>query len=134
MGRVVKRDLPIEFGREQVASYGGLELSRRYFQLIGLTRRLRRGFREPVRRRYGCAHLVLLVIALLVVGVQRLQQFRYVAGDALFARLCGLARIPSDCTVMKWLKQFTQASLRALAWVNRELLYGQIQQLDLRRD
>jgi hypothetical protein len=43
---VVKRDLPIEFGREQVASYGGLELLRRYFQLIGLTQRLCRGFRE----------------------------------------------------------------------------------------
>jgi hypothetical protein len=77
--------------------------------------------------------LVLLVIALLVVGAQRLQHLGYVAGDALFARLCGLARIPSDCTVMKRLKQFTQASLRALAWVNRELLYGQIRQLDLRR-
>ena len=74
-----------------------------------------------------------LVIALLVVGARRLHHLRYVAGDALLARLCGLAHIPSDCTVMKWLKQFTQASLRALAWVNRELLDGQIQQLDLRR-
>ena len=32
--RLVKRDLPIEFGREQLTSYGGLELLRRYFQLI----------------------------------------------------------------------------------------------------
>ena len=58
---------------------------------------------------------------------------RYVAGDALFAWLCGLARIRGDCTVMKWLKQFTQASLRALAWVNGELRYQQIQQLNLGR-
>jgi hypothetical protein len=28
--RLVKRDLPIEFGREQLTSYGGLELLRRY--------------------------------------------------------------------------------------------------------
>src|SRR6202023_897776 len=41
--------------------------------------------------------------------------------------------IPSDRTVVNWLKQFTQASLRALARVNSELLYEQIQQLDLRR-
>jgi hypothetical protein len=33
-GRVVKRDLGIEFGREQLTSYGGLELVRRYFQCI----------------------------------------------------------------------------------------------------
>src|SRR5216683_1871522 len=132
--RLVKRDLPIEFGREQLTSYGGLELLRRYFQLIGLTQRLRRGFREhQLGGDYGCAHLVLLVIALLVVGARRLQHLRYVAADALFARLCGLARIPSDRTVVNWLKQFTQASLRALARVNSELLYEQIQQLDLRR-
>lgn len=68
-----------------------------------------------------------------MIGARRRQRLRYVAGDALFARLCGLARIRGDCTVMTWLKQFTQASLRALAWVNRELLDGQIQQLDLRR-
>jgi hypothetical protein len=45
LGRPVKWDLPIEFGREQLTSYGGLEL-RRYFQLIGLNQRLRRSFRE----------------------------------------------------------------------------------------
>jgi len=53
--------------------------------------------------------LVMLVIALLVVGARRLQHLRYVAGDALFARLCGLARIPSDRSLVNWLKQFTQA-------------------------
>ncbi len=37
LGRVVKRDLGIEFGREQLISYGGLELVRRYFQRIGLS-------------------------------------------------------------------------------------------------
>ena len=110
--RLVKRELPIELGREQLTSYGGLELLRRYFQLIGLTQRPRRGFCEhQLGGDYGCAHLVLLVIALLVVGARRLQHLRYVAGDALFARRCGLARIPSDRTVVNWLKQFTQASL-----------------------
>jgi hypothetical protein len=39
--------------------------------------------------------LVLLVIALLEVGAQRLQHLRYVAGDVLFARLCRLARFPA---------------------------------------
>jgi len=47
----------------------------------------------------------------------------------LFARFCGLARIPSDRTVVNWLKQFTQCSLRALTRINSELLYEQIEQL-----
>src|SRR6266404_9257827 len=134
LGRVVKRDLPIEFGGVQLTSYGGLELLRRYFHLIGLNHRIRRGFREhQLRGDYSCTHLVLLVIALLVVGARRLQHLRYVAHDPLFARLCGLARIPADRTVVKWLKEFTQASLGALMRINSELLYDQIQQLGLRR-
>ena len=134
LGRVVKRDLGIEFGREQLTSYGGLELVRRYFQSIGLNRRIRQGFREHnLGGDYGCVHLVVLVVGLLVVGARRLKQLRYVAHDPLFARLCGLARIPADRTVVKWLKEFTQASLAALVRINSELLYDQIQQLGLRR-
>jgi hypothetical protein len=48
------------------------------------------------------------------------------AQDPLFARLCGLARIPTNRTVVNWLKQFTQASLRALARINSELLLDEI--------
>ena len=134
LGRVVKRDFRIEFGREQLTSYGGLELLRRYFQSIGLNHRIRQGFREhKLGGDYGCVHLMVLVIGLLVVGARRLKQLRYVAHDPLFARLCGLARIPADRTVAKWLKEFTQASLAALVRINNELLYDQIRQLGLRR-
>jgi len=134
LGRVVKRDLGIEFGREQLISYGGLELLRRYFRSIGLSGRIRQGLCEhQLGGDYGCARLVVLVIGLLVVGARRLTQLRYVEHDPLLARLCGLARIPTDRTVVKWLKQFTQASLAALVGINSELLYDQIRQLGLRR-
>jgi hypothetical protein len=29
--RAIKRELPLQFGHEQLTSYGGLELVRRYF-------------------------------------------------------------------------------------------------------
>jgi len=121
--RMVKRSMAIEFGREQLTSYGGLEVVRQYFEIISLNHRIRQGFREhDLGGDYGCAHLVVLVVGLLMVGARRLKQLRYVADDPLFARLCGLARIPADRTVVKWLKEFTQASLAALVRINSELL------------
>jgi hypothetical protein len=42
-------------------------------------------------------------------------------------------RIPSDRTVVNWLKQFTHSSLRALMRLNRQLLYEQIEKLKLAR-
>jgi len=131
--RAIKRELPIQFGHEQLTSYGGLELVRRYFQLIGLNARIRRALAKNAGGDYGGSHLVLLVIGLLVVGARRLQHLRYLASDSLFARFCGLSRIPSDRTVVNWLKQFTQTSLRALMRLNSELLYEQIAKLGLRR-
>jgi hypothetical protein len=131
--RAIKRELPIQFGHEQLTSYGGLELVRRYFQLIGLNARIRRALGKHAGGDYGGSHLVLLVIGLLVVGARRLQHLRYLANDSLLARFCGLSRIPSGRTVVNWLKQFTQTSLRALMRLNSELLYEQIAKLGLRR-
>jgi hypothetical protein len=85
----IKRELPIQFGDEQLTSHGGRELVRRYFQLIGLNARIRRALGKHAGGDYGCTHLVLVV-----VGARRLQHLRYLANDSLFARFCGLSRIP----------------------------------------
>jgi Transposase DDE domain group 1 len=132
--RVVKADLPIEFVPQQLTSYGGLELLRRYFQLLGLHRRIRQAFSGyGLAGDYGAGRLVLLVIALFVVGARRLEHLRYLAHDPLVARLAGLARIPTDRTVVNWLTQFTQEALQGLITLNSALLYEQLERLDLPR-
>jgi hypothetical protein len=70
--QAIKQELPIQFGHEQLTSYGGLELMRRYFQLIGLNARIRCALGKYTRGDYGGSHLVLLVIGLLVVGTRAL--------------------------------------------------------------
>ena len=132
--RAVKGDLQMEFVRQDLTSYGGLELLRRYFRLLGLHRRIRQAFHAyGLGGDYGGGRLVLLLIALFVVGARRLEHLRYLAHDPLVARLCGLARIPSERTVVNWLKQFTQAALQAVIRLNSDLLYEQIEQLGLPR-
>ncbi|WP_447975360.1 IS1380 family transposase [Nitrospira sp. Kam-Ns4a] len=130
----VKGDLRIEFVHQQLTSYSGLELLRRYCALLGLHRRIRQAFSAyGVHGDYGCGRLVLLVIALLVVGARRLGHRRYVEQDPLLRRLCGLARVPSDRTVVNWLKPFTHEALQALVALNSALLYEQIERLGLSR-
>ena len=83
--RVIKRDCSIQFGREQLTSYGGLELLRRFLVLIDLRARIQCVFAaQPLGGDYGACQLVLLVIGLLVVGARRLGHLRYVANDPLF--------------------------------------------------
>jgi hypothetical protein len=111
-----------------------LELLRRFVVSIGLKPRIQCAFAtQQPGGDYGASQLMLLAIGLLVIGARPLPHLRYVAHDPPFARLCGLTHIPSDRTVINWLKQFTQTSLHALARLNRELLYEQIELLKLPR-
>ena len=59
----VKGDLRIEFVRQDLTSYGGLELLRRYIRRLGLPARLRTAC-ATVGGDYGGARLALLVMSL----------------------------------------------------------------------
>ena len=130
--RVVKRDLPIEFVPQQLTSYGGLELLRRYLQRIDLSGRLRRAL-GTLGSDYGSARLGLLVLALLYVGGRRPEHLQYLAGDPLVQRFCGLARVPTARTVGNWLRTFTRTTLTALSRLNHELVTDAVAQLALPR-
>src|SRR5437899_5315590 len=130
--RVVKGDLPIEFVQQDLTSYGGLELVRRYLHRVDVMARLRRAVAD-VPSDYGGGRLLLLVVALFYVGARRLEHLRYLAGDPLIARCCGVARFPTAHTVSNWLKQFTQATLAPLIQLNHDLVVEAITKLRLPR-
>src|SRR5262244_951082 len=80
--RVVKGDLRIEFVRQDLTSYGGLELLRRYVRRSGVATRLHAAYAE-MGGDYGGARLSLLILSLFYVGARRLEHVRYLAGDPL---------------------------------------------------
>jgi len=132
--RVVKRDLPVVFGAEQLTSYAGLELVGRYLRRIDLNGRLRQVFAAcGTASDYGAFRLVLVVIGLVMVGGRRLEHLRYVACDPLFARFCGLRRLPTNRSVVNWLKRFTMSGVRALGALVSELVFEQVERLRLSR-
>ena len=73
------------------------------------------------------------MVALFYVGARRLEHLRYLAGDRLIARFCGVARFPTAHTVSNWLKQFTQATLAPLIQLNHDLVVEAITKLRLPR-
>jgi len=130
--RVVKGDLQIEYVRQDLTSYGGLELLRRYVRRLDLQKRLHVAC-AAAGGDYGGGRLTLLIMSLFYVGACRLEQLRYLAGDPLIARFCGLARLPTSRTVVNWLKQFTQSTLTPLVQFNQELVLDAITRLRLPR-
>jgi len=127
-------DLRVEFVEQDLSSYSGLELFRRYFRLIGLNSRIRQAFREHgLRGDYGLVSFILVFIALWLTGGRRLRHIAFLSDDPLVKRLCGLARMPSDRSASRWLKQFTNDSLQALVQLNSEVVTDKLKELRLAR-
>src|SRR5215467_12798721 len=130
--QVVKRDMPIAFVPQQLTSYGGLELLRRYLRTIDLPRRLQAAC-AALGGDYGGARLALLLMALPYVGARRLEHLQYLVGDPLVRRFTGLARVPTARTVSNWLRRFTQEALRPLIQLNQDLVLDSLARLGVPR-
>ena len=111
--RVVKGDLTIQFVPQALTSYGGLELLGRYLRRIDLGARWRQAC-AGLRSDDGSHRIVLVLLARFYVGARRLEHRRYLSGDPLITRFCGLARLPTRRTVADWVRQFTQETLAPL--------------------
>ena len=74
--RRINGKLHIEFVRQELTSYSGLELLRRYLAGLDLPRRLRAAC-VATGGDYGGGRLALLVLALLYVGACRLEHLRW---------------------------------------------------------
>ena len=130
--RVVKGDLTIQFVPQALTSYGGLELLGRYLRRIDLGARLRQAC-AGLRSDYGSHRIVLVLLARFYVGARRLEHRRYLSGDPLITRFCGLARLPTRRTVADWVRQFTQETLAPLVALNRDLVTEALARLELPR-
>src|SRR2546428_9674036 len=65
--RVVKGDLPIEFVQQDLTSYGGLELVRRYLHRLDVMARLRRAVADvPSDYGGGCVGLLARAVVLVL--------------------------------------------------------------------
>jgi hypothetical protein len=55
----INSDLKIEFAKQDLSSYSGLELFRRYFSLIGLNSRVRKAFAgNDLSGDYSVGHMI----------------------------------------------------------------------------
>lgn len=133
--RRINSDLEIEFAEQDLSSFSGLELFRRYFALIGLNSRIRSAFqRYNLKGDYSVVHVIMVLIALWLTGGRRLRHIPFIAEDPLVQRLCGLRdRLPSDRSVSRWLGQFTNDALQCLVSLNSEIVGLKLQALKLAR-
>ena len=72
----------LEFASQDITAFGGLELIRRYFGLIKLSRSVRSVFaRYDLGGDYRAIDMILVIIVLILVGGRRLDHLNYLCED-----------------------------------------------------
>jgi hypothetical protein len=128
----VNNNLGIQFIRQDLTSFSGLELVKRYFRLLRLNERIREHLgRYGLRGDYPYYKMVLLVIGILILGVERISNVEYIKDDPLLKRFCEFERIPTRFTIVRFLKGITDEALKGIIELNSSLLAEQIKKLGL---
>jgi hypothetical protein len=130
----VNGNLAVRFTAPGLTSFAGLELVRRFLRGIDFSRRLRLHLthHDPAGD-YTSVAIVRLIVGMMVVGARRLAQVRHLVGDPVFARFCGLRRLPGDRTLSRWLGRCSARVRAALQTLNGELVAEALRPLNLRR-
>jgi hypothetical protein len=122
------------FEDEGLTSFSGLELIRVFLARLELPRRLREGLAQTLPKSdYSVVGLVLLLLALLLTGGRRISHVRMLIHDRVVSRFCGLATLPTERTVSRWLGQFDEAQVDALSHVHETVAADVIRALGLTR-
>jgi hypothetical protein len=130
----VNGQLTLRYQRTGLTSYAGLEFVRRWLHRDGVVTLLRHELTRALPPTdYGVVRVVLVVLALLLSGGRRLRHLRYLAGDPLVLRFCGLRQLPTARTVGRWLAAFRGRHLRRLQAVNAQVAARAIRQTGQRR-
>ena len=120
----VKTDLALTFSHERISAHGGLELFRRYFAAIDLVGRLRAAFRGlALHGDYGAVRMVLCLIGFLLAGGRRITHLGVLEHDPIFLRFVGWRHLPSDRTVVRWLKTLPFEAIERVATIVRDIAY-----------
>ena len=107
-GARIKGDLRIEFGRERLTSFAGLELVRRFLRRIGLYEALREAEqRVRIGGDFSLRRTVLIVVAMVLIGGKRLHHLSFLRDDPIFLRFAGLSRAPTERSLGRALKRFS---------------------------
>jgi hypothetical protein len=123
----------LEFGDDRLTSHAGLEILQRRLQVLQLNQQLRTAFsRLPFAGDFSVVEMVRLFVTMMLVGARRLGHVRFLSRDPMVLRTTGLAVLPSDRTLSRWLGRFTGKSLRQLGLVSLDLVCRSVRQLKLR--
>lgn len=120
--------------RSRLTSFSGLVLFQALFQVLDLTKRLRKCFAHARDGRvFGLARVVLQLVVHVILGFRRLRDRDYYADDPLVCRVLRVDRLPDVATISRTLAAADTKSVVNLRGLVRELVLDRLAAVRLGR-
>jgi hypothetical protein len=130
----IKGDLRVEFGREKLTSFAGLELLRRFLCRLRFANALAKAEkRAHVGGDFSLAKTVLTVLAMLLVGAKRLHHLTFLRDDPLFLRFAGLSRAPTERSLGRGLQRLSSRTWPELDRLSTVVAHSALETIDVKR-
>lgn len=130
----IKGDLRIEFGDEELTSFAGLELVRRFLRSLDFAAELRRSEQKlGLGGDLSLAKVVLTVVGMLIAGAKRLRHLAFLGNDPVFLRFAGLSKAPSERSLSRALKKMTYRTWPELDRLATLVARAALDDIDARR-
>ena len=99
----VNANLRLRYESSGLTSFAGIELLRRYFNLIELPKLIRERLGHLFANRdFKTSSMVLLFLTLIIGGGRRIHHLGYMQDDPVVLRMTGLSRLPTLRTANRW--------------------------------
>ncbi len=119
----VNANLVLRYQSKGITSFAGLELFRRYLNLLKLPGLIRDRLGPLFSGRdFSVVSMVMLLLGLITSGGRRVHHLGYMEHDPVILRFTGLARLPSTRTVGRWLAEFDEKRTSALRSINSRIV------------
>jgi len=128
----VNKNLAIQFIRQDLTSFSGLELIKRFFRNIRLNERIREHLKQcGLKGDYPYYKMIILIIGMMLLGIERISNIAFIKDDPLVKRFCELGNLPTRYSILRFMKSITDEALRGIIELNSGLVAEQVRKLGL---
>ena len=113
------KNIQFSFGESNLTRFGGLFLIHSFCKKLRLKWYLQKYVKLHQRNQeYQTAEFVLLLLYIIILGIARIENLRYLQTNGVFKKIVGMKKLPHPTAIRRFLHRLTPATIRQIVEVH----------------
>jgi hypothetical protein len=113
------RIIHFSFSEKNITHYGGLFLIHSFCKKLKLKRYLQKYIKfQHQNQKYQTAEFILLLIYIIIAGIERIENTKYLGSNGVIKKILGLSNLPDPTAIRRFLYRLTPKAIRQIVQVH----------------